>query len=134
MIVIDGTNAVLGRAASYAAKQALNGESVAIINAEKMALTGNRRMVVSEYARMRKIKDIANPLKGPFFPRRPDIFVKRSMQGMLPKRKRGRDALSNIKTYIGEPEQYKGKGKKMFECKTRSVSVAEICRALGWSG
>ncbi|MBI1974173.1 50S ribosomal protein L13 [Candidatus Micrarchaeota archaeon] len=134
MIIIDGTNAVLGRVASHAAKSALRGEDIAILNAEKMAITGDPKMVVGEYRRMRNIKDIANPLKGPFLPRRPDLFVKRSMQGMVPKRKRGKEALSRIKAYIGEPNEFKGKGKHMFECKSRFVTVGEVCRALGWNG
>lgn len=42
MKVIDGTDAVLGRLASFAAKQALLGEEIVIVNCEKVIITGNR--------------------------------------------------------------------------------------------
>ena len=40
-ILIDGKDAVLGRLASYAAKEALKGEEVTVLNCEKILVTGN---------------------------------------------------------------------------------------------
>ena len=41
-IIIDGANATLGRLASYAAKQALNGENINIFNCELAMISGKR--------------------------------------------------------------------------------------------
>ena len=41
-IVIDATNATMGRLASYVAKQALLGKQIAIVNSEKAIITGNK--------------------------------------------------------------------------------------------
>ena len=49
MKVIDGTNAVLGRLASYAAKQALLGEEIVIVNCEKVIITGNRQNILEDF-------------------------------------------------------------------------------------
>ena len=49
MKVIDGTNAVLGRLASYAAKQALQGEEIAIVNSEQIIITGNKKNIKAHY-------------------------------------------------------------------------------------
>ena len=45
MKIIDGKNAVLGRLASYAAKEALKGENIIILNCEKVIVTGNRKNI-----------------------------------------------------------------------------------------
>ena len=41
--IIDGKNAVLGRLASFAAKEALRGEEIVILNCEQIIITGNKR-------------------------------------------------------------------------------------------
>ena len=41
MIVIDATDLLLGRFAGYAAKQALLGKEIRVINCEKAVVSGN---------------------------------------------------------------------------------------------
>ncbi len=43
MKIIDGKDAVLGRLASYAAKEALKGEEVIIVNCKEVIITGNKK-------------------------------------------------------------------------------------------
>ena len=45
-IIIDGTNATLGRLSSYAAKQALLGKEVAIVNAGSVVIVGRKEDIV----------------------------------------------------------------------------------------
>ena len=45
MKIIDGTNAVLGRLASYVAKKVLKGEEVIILNCEHILITGNKKSI-----------------------------------------------------------------------------------------
>lgn len=136
MLVIDGKDCVLGRIASIAAKEALRGESVAIVNAEKIVVLGDKKMVIAGYWKKRARRNIANPRHGPKLPIRPDLFVKKAVRGMLPiKTRRGAKAFRRIKAYVGVPEEFMEKGSKFYEKKdVKSVSVAEICKSIGgWS-
>lgn len=102
--VIDADRLILGRLASITAKQLLEGETIVIINAEKVLISGGKRRTFLDYLRMR---ERGSKEKGPYFPRMPDQILKRTIRGMLPyKRKRGRDALSRLRVCIGVPEEY----------------------------
>ncbi|MCW1296589.1 MAG: 50S ribosomal protein L13 [Candidatus Parvarchaeota archaeon] len=106
-VFIDATNLILGRMASIVAKKVLNGDTVFILNAEKAVITGNKRSILDTYIRKRSI---GGPLWGPFFPKRPDGIVRRTIRGMLPyKKDKGRKAFRRVKVYIGIPEEFKGK-------------------------
>ena len=135
-MIIDAKDTVLGRMAAYAAKQLLLGSKVEIVNCEECAVSGKKQFVLGEY--IRKLHRGA-PAKGPFFYRRPDMFVKRTVRGMLPfKRARGREAFKNIKCHIGVPENLKNeKAQKikgagieklhLVDC----LKIKDICRATG---
>jgi len=43
MIVIDGKDMILGRLVSYAAKQAIRGEEVNIVNCQDIVITGKKK-------------------------------------------------------------------------------------------
>jgi len=106
MIVIDAKNAVAGRLASYAAKLALSGEEVLIINAEKAIITGNKKYIFEKFLQRRHRKSITNPRRmGPKYPRRPDDILRRMIRGMLPyKKPKGREAFKRVKVTVGNPE------------------------------
>ena len=80
-IVIDAKEGVLGRIASYAAKQALLGKSVIIVNCNQILVTGKRSMIILEYNKARRRGSAS--LKGPFFPKYPERLMKRTVRGML---------------------------------------------------
>ena len=128
-IVIDGKNAILGRLASYAAKQLLLGKKIAIVNSEKIVISGSPRSIISEYKEMRQ-KGGAS-LRGPFFPRTPERIVKRTVRGMLPhKRGRGDEALKKIKCYRGIPEEFK-ESKKMISGKEKNLKTMSLEKLSG---
>jgi len=135
-MIIDAKDAILGRLSSYAAKQALLGSKVDVINCEECVVSGRKHAILEEY--IRRIHRRA-PAKGPFFYRRPDMFVKRTIRGMLPfKKARGRDTFKNIKCHIGVPENLKGQKALIIESasiqKLRSedyLKVKDICKAVG---
>jgi large subunit ribosomal protein L13 len=134
-MIIDGENCVLGRLATFAAQKALAREMVIIINAEKIVITGNPPSIIKDYAHKFEIRDIAKPVKSPHLSRRPDLFVKRTIRGMLPRRtERGTEALSRIRAYIGDNGM---KGEKIAEHKNpkvKTITVLELCKAIGWKG
>jgi len=107
-IFIDADNSVLGRVASYAAKQALLGNEIAIVNSEKAIISGRKEEVINTYKTQRAINTI-KPEKGPFFSKNPERIMKRTIRGMIPdfRQGRGKEAWRRIKCYIGIPEEFK---------------------------
>ena len=102
--VIDATDLRLGRLASLVAKRCLEGEEIAIVNAEAAVVTGAKARVLADYDQKRKRGSREG---GPFFPRRPDHIMKRTIRGMLPyKRQRGAEAFKRVKVYIGVPTEF----------------------------
>ncbi|MBW2991964.1 50S ribosomal protein L13 [Candidatus Woesearchaeota archaeon] len=135
-MIIDATNLILGRLASYAAKNALQGEDIKIVNCEKAVISGNKKYLLEKY----KLKfDKGVPLKGPYFPRMPDRIVRRTVRGMLPyKKPRGREAYKKIMCYTGVPEELsKEKPITIKEADasklptTRFLTVEKISKHLG---
>ena len=136
-MIIDAKDAILGRLGSYVAKQLLLGNKVDVVNCEEAVISGRKHAVLENY--IRRI-DRKAPGKGPYFYRRPDMFVKRTIRGMLPfKRSRGQDAFKNIKCHIGMPENLKNE--KVYAIgeinaeklqSTDYMKVKDICKAVGW--
>ena len=135
-MIIDAKDSILGRMGSYAAKQALLGNKVEIINCEESVVSGRTHFTLKEYIRRLHRKA---PTQAPYFYRKPDMFVKRAIRGMLPfKRSRGRNAAKNIRCYIGIPESLKNEKAVMLESanvgKLQSadyLKVKDICKAVG---
>ncbi|MBI2654493.1 50S ribosomal protein L13 [Candidatus Woesearchaeota archaeon] len=134
-MIIDAKDTILGRLSSYAAKQALLGSKVEVINCEECIVSGKKNDVLEEYAKRVHRKA---PGKGPYFYRRPDMFVRRTIRGMLPwKRARGRNAFKNIKCYVGVPENLKNEKSIKIEYADAGkltidyLKVKDICRATG---
>lgn len=126
-IVIDASNMVLGRLASYAAKQALLGKSVIIVNCDNAVLTGSKANVIAEYEDIRK-KGGAS-LRGPFFPKHPDRMVKRTVRGMLSyKQGRGEAALQRVICYNNTPKEFEAAKKINFtsEKKTTTTKLVDL--------
>ncbi len=104
-IIFDGERVILGRLGSAAAKQSLLGKNVIILNCEKVVITGNRPMIISQYKIMRAKGGYAQ--KGPYFPTTPAMIVKRTIRGMLSyKEGRGAQAFKKIKCYEGVPKEF----------------------------
>ncbi|WP_407356871.1 50S ribosomal protein L13 [Methanolobus sp. WCC5] len=107
MTIIDAEGLILGRLASTVAKKLLAGEKIEIINAEKAVISGSKFTTLREYE---ETLVRGKPEFGPYFPKRPDRILKRTVRGMLPyKRARGRDAMSRLKVYVGIPMELSNK-------------------------
>ena len=127
-IVIDGKNALLGRLASFAAKQSLLGKEISIVNCNEVVVSGKPKSIIGEYRDMRNKG--GSSLKCPFFPRLPERIVKRTIRGMLSHRQvRGRDALKRIRCYNETPVEFEkskmiksGKEKNIKKIKLRDLS------------
>ena len=136
-IVIDAEDAIVGRVASYVAKQALNGHKVSVINADKSIMTGSKDFLFARYHH--RMVSLGQPQQGPFVSRMPDRFFSRIIKGMLPnKLPRGIAAKHRIKVYIGVPLQFKDKkyekvpGADMSKLTTtRFVRLGVLCKLFG---
>lgn len=99
-VLIDARDCILGRVASEVAQRALDGQRIAIVNAERAVITGNEEDTMATY---RKRAELGSD-KGPYYPKRPDRIFKRAVRGMLPyKSPRGREAFENVRVYVGNP-------------------------------
>jgi large subunit ribosomal protein L13 len=111
--VIDGDGLLLGRMASMVARRAMSGEEIAIVNAEKAVISGSRARVLANYGQKRSRGSREG---GPFFPRRPDHIVKRTIRGMLPyKRTVGSDAFRRVRVYVGVPVEFVESSREVLE-------------------
>jgi len=136
MIVIDGKDLIVGRVATFAAKKALLGETIRIVNCEQMYLTGNKPFLVRETHR-RRVQGTWS--KGPFYYRMPDRFVRRIVRGMLPyKTARGKQAYGRILCYVGMPDEFRNEKAISIEAANVSkvpslkyMTVGELSKLMG---
>ena len=106
-MIVDAEGSIVGRLASYVAKNALNGETVIVVNADKAIISGKQEMVLSEEQDKLDIRNLGNPRNGPFHQRRPDRYLRKSIRGMLPyKKPNGKAALDRVKVFLSVPEGY----------------------------
>jgi len=137
--IIDAADCIVGRVAAQAAKSALMGDTIHILNCEKAIVSGNK---VSVFARSdQAFKRTGQPTKGPFMQRRCDRYVRRIVTRMLPRaRARGQDAERRVLCYIGVPKAFEGKKVESIEGSHKSklpsyrfVTIAQICARGGLS-
>ncbi len=136
-VVIDANGLILGRMASTVAKRLLQGESIIIVNAEKAVISGKRLSRVEEAKRR---LEIGHPRKGPFHPRRPEEIVRRTIRGMLPRRKpKGQQAYGRLKVFVDVPEELRGlQTQKILDAESEKlkcpyITVGKLAKEIGWA-
>jgi len=134
LVVIDATGLVVGRMATFAAKRALEGDEVHIVNAEKAIIVGSSRRAIQDHYLFKR--QVGTQRKGPFFPREPHLMVKRTVRGMIPyQTSSGRAAYKRIKAHIGVPKELANTKAATVEAAQRnsrtSMTIAELSQWLG---
>lgn len=135
-MIIDGTDLILGRVASFAAKTALKGEPVAIVNCESICISGNKDAIQKEF---KHEYNRGHAYHGPFRPKMADRILRRAIRGMLPyKKQRGIGAFKKIKCYLGVPAELKSqkletiKGANISKLSTINyLKISEVSKHLG---
>jgi len=137
-VIIDASNLILGRLASFAAKRALRGEEVVVFNVENAVISGTKANIVEEAMRRLKTRTLAAQYKAPTHPRRPDTYVRRVIRGMMPRKKaKGRNALRRVHVFMGVPEEYQGKSTVKVpdadasKLRCQYISVGELSEEIG---
>ena len=135
--VIDATGLILGRMASHIAKRLLQGEEIIVVNAEKAAISGKRLRIVKE---AKRFLEIGHPRKGPLHRRRPDRIVRRTVRGMLPRKKpKGKQAYKRLKVFLEVPEEFKGKEMQTIpnanaeKLRCPYITVGKLAEEIGWT-
>ena len=112
-LVIDATDVVLGRLASQTAQLLRGkhkpvfaphvdaGDYVVIVNAEKVALSGNKREQKKAYRHSGYPGGLRARSYGDLLEKYPERAVEKAIRGMLPKNSLGRQMLRKLKVYAG---------------------------------
>jgi large subunit ribosomal protein L13 len=109
-LILDAKNQILGRLASYAAKRAIDGNMVIVVNAEKAIISGKRNSIIEEAKRRLRTRTLGHQEHAPIHPRRADLYFRRVLRGMLPwKKAKGRAAYHRVHVYVGVPDEFAGK-------------------------
>jgi large subunit ribosomal protein L13 len=126
--VIDANDVVLGRLASHAAtllrgkhkpqfaQHVDTGDFVVVINAEKIALTGNKRDEY-RYRHSGYPGGLHRRTVGELLERRPERVIELAVRGMLPKNTLGRRQLKKLKVYAGPEHPHGAQKPQPFEIK-----------------
>lgn len=138
LVVVNAENQILGRMSTHIAKLLIQGKKVIVVNAEKAVISGPKSRVVQGYSLIFTVRKFQNPEKNTIKrPRNPINIVKRTVRGMLPKTKSGKEMLKNLIVYIGIPDEYKDKQMTRFEdadvkrLKGKYITVGELSKVLG---
>jgi large subunit ribosomal protein L13 len=130
MKIIDGEDCILGRIASYCAKDLLKGEEIVILNCDKIVISGKRKVVEAGFLEKRRRKGSSQ--KTPIYSKENYKLVKRTIRGMIPNYRtgRGKEALKKIRCYNGVPKEFEKSDKiKIFaDKKIKSLSLKELTK------
>jgi len=137
-LVIDASNQILGRLASFAAKRAIKGDSVIVLNAEKAVVSGKRHSIVVEAKRKLQTRTLGTQAHAPVHQRRADLYVRRVVRGMLPwKKAKGKAAFHRVQVFVGIPEEFSGKasmkvpGADASKLRSAYITVGDLSQEIG---
>jgi large subunit ribosomal protein L13 len=113
-VVVDAQGAILGRLASAVAARirgkhnplytphADTGDSVIVINAEKIALTGKKLEQKCYYRHSGYMGGLKTTTAKELLAKKPEDIILFAVKGMLPKNKLGRQLFKKLRVYAGD--------------------------------
>lgn len=125
--VIDATDVVLGRLASQAASllrgkhkatfapHVDGGDFVIVINAEKVALSGNKLTDKMVYRHSGFPGGLSAVPIGELLEKNPRRVIENAVKGMLPKTTLGANQLKHLKVYAGSEHPHAAQQPQVFE-------------------
>ncbi|WP_417561618.1 50S ribosomal protein L13 [Microbacterium sp.] len=125
-LVIDATDVVLGRLASHAAallrgkhkptfaNHIDSGDFVVIVNAEKVALTGQKLEKKRAYRHSGYPGGLKSVSYGELLEKNPVRAVEKAVRGMLPKNSLGAQQLRKLKVYAGAEHPHAAQQPKTY--------------------
>jgi len=88
------------------------GDFVIVVNAEKIALTGNKLADKTYYSHSGFPGGIKSITAGKLIDKKPEELIRKAVKGMLPKNKLARHMLSKLKIYSGAEHPHKAQQPK----------------------
>lgn len=125
--VIDATDVVLGRLASHVATllrgkhkatfapHVDSGDFVIVVNADKVALTGNKREQKLAYRHSGYPGGLRAVPYSELLAKRPERAVEKAVRGMLPKNSLARTQMGKLKVYAGPEHPHAAQKPQPFE-------------------
>ena len=125
--VIDASDVVLGRLASHVAillrgkhkpifaPHLDTGDFVIVVNAAKVALTGNKLTDKRVYRHSGYPGGIRSETYGEMLAKHPERLVEAAVRGMLPKNTLGRSTLRKLKVYAGPDHPHQAQQPQPYE-------------------
>jgi large subunit ribosomal protein L13 len=122
--LVDAENLVLGRVATQIANvlrgknkpvftpSVDTGDFVIVVNADKIALTGNKLSDKMYYSHSGYPGGIKSITAGKLQEKKPGEIIRKAVKGMLPKNKLARHMLSKLKIYSGPVHPHKAQQPK----------------------
>jgi large subunit ribosomal protein L13 len=126
-VVIDANGAILGRLASNVASRLRGknnplftphvdtGESVIIINAEKISLTGRKLEQKRYYRHSGYTGGLKEITAKKLLEKKPEDIIRFAVKGMLPKNKLGADLYKKLKVYSGDKHPHEAQSPEVIK-------------------
>jgi large subunit ribosomal protein L13 len=137
--VIDASDVVLGRLASQAAillrgkhkpifaPHVDTGDFVIVINADKVALSGNKLEAKRAYRHSGYPGGLRSIAYRDLMASRPELVIEKAVRGMLPKNSLGRQMLRKLKVYRGPDHPHQAQQPVPFEI----TQVSQVAQQAG---
>ena len=125
--VVDAENRVLGRLASAIAHRLRGkhkpeytphvdtGDYIIVVNAEKVALTGNKANAKKYYRHTGYPGGIKQTSFREMMENHPTRVIENAVRGMLPRNSLGRAMLCKLKVYVGEQHRHQAQQPRVLE-------------------
>ncbi len=125
--LVDVENKVLGRVATQIANvlrgktkptytpSVDTGDFVIVVNAAKIALTGNKLAGKIYYSHSGYPGGIKSVAAGKLIEKKPEEIIRKAVKGMLPKNKLARHMLNKLKVYAGAEHPHKAQQPKVLD-------------------
>jgi len=126
-VVIDANGAILGRLASNVASRLRGknnplftphvdtGESVIVINAEKISLTGRKLEQKRYYRHSGYTGGLKEITAKKLLEKKPEDIIRFAVKGMLPKNKLGAELYKKLKVYKGDKHPHEAQSPEVIK-------------------
>jgi large subunit ribosomal protein L13 len=125
--IVDADGAVLGRIASQIAHRLKGkhnplysphvdmGDSIIVINAEKIVLTGRKWDQKTYYRHSGYMGGLKSITARKLLEKRPEDIIRFAVRGMLPKNKLGRQMIKKLNVYKGDEHPHSAQAPEVLE-------------------
>lgn len=125
--IVDAEGAVLGRLATFVASRIRGkhnplftphvdiGDSVIVINADKIILTGKKLDKKIYYRHSGYIGGLKEITAKKLMEKRPEDLIRFAVKGMLPKNRLGRKLFKKLKVYTGDKHPHEAQKPEVLE-------------------